>query len=166
VEEVDPEGVFRNEYIERHLISGAGSDGREYKAWRQPLEDTRAAVLPEQKAIDVKNVAMRTPLESGLKRGCGGQMWWRRWSWLRDAPSPPDWRIAPPEEEVRQRRMQRATWTLRGVEDEASDDGSGSATADENESDSDSDTTLDMPGPTLSAAEKQIEHENETKNWC
>ncbi|KAJ7223078.1 D-arabinono-1,4-lactone oxidase-domain-containing protein [Mycena pura] len=155
VEEVDPEGVFRNEYIERHLMSGAGSDGREYKAWRRPLEDSHAAVLPvseRQETIDAKNVAMRAHLESG-----GRQMWWRRWSWLRDAPSPPDWRIAPPEEELRQRRAQRMT--LRGAEDEASDDGSGSASADENESDSDSDATL-ASSICLPGAEKQIGHEN------
>ncbi|KAJ7160750.1 L-gulonolactone D-arabinono-1,4-lactone oxidase, partial [Mycena filopes] len=33
VRDVDPEGTFRNEYIERHLFGGGG-DGREYKARR------------------------------------------------------------------------------------------------------------------------------------
>ncbi|KAJ7058146.1 D-arabinono-1,4-lactone oxidase-domain-containing protein [Mycena amicta] len=74
VQEVDPEGLLQNEYIERHLM-GRASDGREFKRWRNlPLQGT----IPDDAAPWLWSAAPATPI-------------------------PTDWRMPPSEEELRRR---------------------------------------------------------------
>ncbi|KAF8155237.1 D-arabinono-1,4-lactone oxidase-domain-containing protein [Mycena galopus ATCC 62051] len=81
--EVDPEGTFRNEYIERHFLGRPGaSDGREYKT-RQLLSSSPSS---PQAAPNVEG------------------SWWA-WLWPKTKCTTTtdwrsDWRIAPPKEEV------------------------------------------------------------------
>ncbi|KAJ7482268.1 gulonolactone oxidase Lgo1 [Mycena galericulata] len=86
VEDVDPDGVFRNEYIERHLMGGEG-DGREYKLRRLPV-----SVPPDEgEGTALTETSSAKPRSSA-----------RTWAWLwRAAPQDDwhsDWRLAPPEE--------------------------------------------------------------------
>ncbi|KAJ7682896.1 D-arabinono-1,4-lactone oxidase-domain-containing protein [Mycena rosella] len=89
VQAVDPTGVFRNEYIERHLMGGAG-DGREYKRRRGGGESASAASA------------------TATARG-----WWPwAWAWGRrkERERVRDWRVAPegrgPQEEGGEREEQ------------------------------------------------------------
>ncbi|KAJ7079568.1 D-arabinono-1,4-lactone oxidase-domain-containing protein [Mycena belliarum] len=118
VEEVDPTGILRNEYIERHLMGGA-SDGREYKVRREPGA-----------------AGTRPP-----RRGSPGRWWAWPWPWPRGwgsagaggiQDSEDDWRVTPPG---REQEMREAA-ALQAARDEGEDDGG------ESESDADSETTL------------------------
>ncbi|KAF7373359.1 FAD-binding PCMH-type domain-containing protein [Mycena sanguinolenta] len=115
VKEVDPEGTFRNEYLERHLLGRPGaSDGREFKVWR----------------------GLPTPSLCGEEQN-RGQSWWATWLWPQKSKAPePDWRVPPPEEELREERERRrsaAVWS----DDEAAVDSSASE-----DSDGESEVTL------------------------
>ncbi|KAJ6476250.1 gulonolactone oxidase Lgo1 [Mycena sanguinolenta] len=114
VKEVDPEGTFRNEYLERHLFGRPGaSDGREFK---------------------VRRVLSTPP-------SCGEQIreesWWATWLWSQKSKGPElDWRVLPSEEELRRERKRRraaAVW---------SDAGAAVDSPPNEESDAESDVTL------------------------
>ncbi|KAJ6526571.1 D-arabinono-1,4-lactone oxidase-domain-containing protein [Mycena vulgaris] len=94
VEEVDPAGIFRNEYIERHLMGGAG-DGREYKVYRGSgrVERRRAALSSSSPAASSSLDSRASPSSS---------RWWQ-WPWGRaggeavgEGDWREDWRVAPP----------------------------------------------------------------------
>ncbi|KAJ7145827.1 D-arabinono-1,4-lactone oxidase-domain-containing protein [Mycena epipterygia] len=129
VEEVDPTGVFRNEYIERHLMGGAG-DGREYKRRQLPVEGASSHSAETTSSTT-------TTTTTGIKRRDARGSWWTwPWTWWRSAEKAAepewerDWHVLPP-----------------GAE-ESGDSG------DSAESDTDSDATLADANPTKPDAAK------------
>ncbi|KAJ7041193.1 D-arabinono-1,4-lactone oxidase-domain-containing protein [Mycena alexandri] len=117
VREVDPTGIFRNEYIERHLMGGGG-DGREYKARKLPPGEVElfsefSPAGPRSSEGDSEDAQDADPQaaepESSVPR--------RWWSWWTPTPTPTatpraddwrsDWRLPPPEAELRRRAERR-----------------------------------------------------------
>ncbi|KAJ6482901.1 D-arabinono-1,4-lactone oxidase-domain-containing protein [Mycena vitilis] len=112
VRAVDPAGTFRNEYIARHLMGGAG-DGREFKARRLPrMEGHGTEKDREEKEGEEEE---ETEAEEEREGEPQPHPWWTRLlpSMLIPERVPPpswrtDWRIAPPEDELRRVAARRA----------------------------------------------------------
>ncbi|KAJ7353593.1 D-arabinono-1,4-lactone oxidase-domain-containing protein [Mycena albidolilacea] len=152
VREVDPEGTFRNEYMERHLLGApGGSDGREYKAF---------AASPRSSSSS--STSSSTPTTSSRSSSS-------LWSWIwpqtrKPQPTPPtptwrtDWRLAPPAEEVareKERRRRAVAWLdeEEGGDSPTPDDG---VESDENENGSSS--SSDESESTLAGSELLASH--------
>ncbi|KAJ6542696.1 D-arabinono-1,4-lactone oxidase-domain-containing protein [Mycena capillaripes] len=136
VREVDPDGIFRNEYIERHLMGGGG-DGREFKARR--ISSTLTLTSTECEAdADEAGEDEDEEGETDQETGAGTASAW--WGWpfalkttrtkTKRGDWRTDWRVAPPAGEVRRRRERRAglglarssTPTPEGSESDGSED--------------------------------------------
>ncbi|KAJ7468632.1 D-arabinono-1,4-lactone oxidase-domain-containing protein [Mycena latifolia] len=132
VEEVDPEGIFRNEYIERHLMGGTG-DGREYKVWG----GSGPASEGESEGAGAEEPAGG----SAQRRRWSPWTWWRRGTQAEAAEGDwrRDWRVAPPWTEELDRALERQDG--RGAEEQ---DGEGEDG--EEGSDADSEATLASAG--------------------
>ncbi|KAJ7128136.1 D-arabinono-1,4-lactone oxidase-domain-containing protein [Mycena crocata] len=128
VQAVDPQGVFRNEYIERHLMGGGG-DGREYKEWNASRADSADASTPQgsvpmSASTQTEDASQEREKEKEQQKEERPRAWWRR-IWRGPAPKPKpepdpkpdwrtDWRIAPPE--GRRRRVRLGRVPLEGGE--------------------------------------------------
>ncbi|KAK7055145.1 FAD-binding PCMH-type domain-containing protein [Favolaschia claudopus] len=139
VREVDPEGTFRNEYIERHLFhdrsraDGVQSDGREYKAFRG--------------SVSFASSSPSSPFSSSPASESSQEnaSWWGRKQQQklaqRQAEQERDWRVPPSEEEVRRAREVRRGRAWWGDQDDEAFEEEDR----EHEHDSDSEKTLADP---------------------
>ncbi|KAJ7657913.1 D-arabinono-1,4-lactone oxidase-domain-containing protein [Mycena polygramma] len=149
VRAVDPAGTFRNEYVERHLMGGAG-DGREFKARRLPRgEASEASGLASDGTAEEKETEEESEGEEERERERQPLPWWMRLVPSLLVPKPPpswrtDWRIAPPEEELRRVAARRARVGRGdgGRQDRGEAEGEGQRPEESESEDSDSDATL------------------------
>ncbi|KAJ7777522.1 D-arabinono-1,4-lactone oxidase-domain-containing protein [Mycena maculata] len=156
VEEVDPTGVFRNEYIERHLMGGAG-DGREYKV-RQLPPDSMAGIAAKGEAAASKYTQPGKGTERTSSSRQSAASFWTTWGWTwpwrKEVPSNwrSEWRVPPPPRDSRRRSPSKVG--SGGDSDSDSDDTLASSVAsivkwarDDNE---------DTPAPELRARQRTL----------